>query len=233
MTATSASQDRATDPGSSSVGVAGTAFTPPPKVRRRPALVAGGAAAICLGALLAVWAWTSTTHTEEVIAARVTIHRGDLISAGDIERVRISGDPALSPLPASAYDTVIGKRAALDIAAGGLMTADATSSQVLPPQGQSVVGISLSAAQLPAMPLQGGDKVRIVLTPGQNGDAGAGAPAFTAAQVLDTRIDETSGNTVVDVQVPYADAGVLASRAATGNVALVLDSGTAAAAGGQ
>jgi hypothetical protein len=37
-------------------------------------------------------------------------------------------------------------------------------------------------------------------------------------------MDETTGNTVVNVLVPYADAGVLAARAATGNVALVLDS---------
>ena len=34
----------------------------------------------------------------------------------------------------------------------------------------------------------------------------------------------SSGQIVVDVQVPYADAGVLAARAATGDVALVLDS---------
>lgn len=233
MTTTSASQDRATDPGSPSSGAGSTSFTPPPKLRRRPALVAGGVAAVCLGALLAVWAWSSTTHTEEVLAARVTIHRGDVISVNDVERVRINGDPALSPLSASAYDSVIGKRAALDVAAGGLLTADATTSQALPPQGQSVVGISLTAAQLPAVPLRGGDKVRIVVTPGQNGDAGAGAPQFTPAQVVDTRIDEASGNTVVDVLVPYADASVLAARAATGNVALVLDSGTSPSAGGQ
>jgi len=200
-----------------------SSFTPPPKIRRRPTLVAGGVAAICLGALLAVWAWTSTTHTEEVLAARVTIHRGDVITANDVERVRINGDPGLAPLSSSAYDTVVGKRAALDVAAGGLLTADATASQALPPAGQSVVGISLTAAQVPAVPLQGGDTVRIVSTPGQNGDAGAGAPQFTAASVVDTHIDEASGNTVVDVQVPYADASVLAARAATGNVALVLD----------
>jgi hypothetical protein len=57
-----------------------------------------------LGCLLAVWAWSATTHTEEVLAARDTIHRGDVIEADDIQRVRISGDPALRPLPASAYD---------------------------------------------------------------------------------------------------------------------------------
>jgi hypothetical protein len=218
MTTTSTREDRITDPGASA------AFTPPPKLRRRPALVAGGIAAICVGALLAAWAWTATTHTEEVLAASETIHRGDVITAKDIQRVRISGDPALQPLLASAYDSVIGQRAALDVAAGGLLTAETTTDQALPPDGQSIVGISLTAAQAPALPLKGGDRVRIVVTPGQNGANHAGAPPFSVAEVVDTRSDEATGNTLVDVLVTYADASVLASRAATGNVALVLDS---------
>jgi len=222
MTTTSTRVDRVTDPGTTAT--ASTSFTPPPKLRRRPALVAGGVAAICSGALLAVWAWTSTTHTEEVLAARNTIHRGEVITAEDIQRVRISGDPVLQPLPASAYDSLIGQRAALDVAAGGLLTAETTSDGALPPQGQSIVGISLTAAQVPALPLQGGDRVRIVVTPGENGVDPAGAPQFSVAEVVDTRIDDSTGNTVVDVLVPYADAGILASRAATGHVALVLDS---------
>jgi hypothetical protein len=209
-----------TDPGSPT---GSTAFVPPPKIRRRPAVVAGGVAAVCLGALLEVWAWTSTTHSEEVLAARATIHRGDVITANDVERVRISGGPALDPLPASAYDAVVGKTAALDIASGGLLTQDATADSAMPPKGQSVVGISLTAAQVPALPLQGGDHVRIIVTPGQNGTPPAGVPEFSAAEVVDTRVDGATGNTVVDVLVPYADASVLASRAATGNVALVLD----------
>jgi hypothetical protein len=72
--------------------------------------------------------------------------------------------------------------------------------------------------------MRGGDKVRIIVTPGDNGHAGGGAPPFTPAVVVDTALDETTGNTVVNVLVPYIDASVLAARAATGHVALVLDS---------
>jgi hypothetical protein len=226
MTSTSTRDDRLTDP--TATAAASTTFTPPPKLRRRPGLVAGGVAAICVGALLAVWAWTSTTHTEEVLAARDTIHRGDVITAEDIQRVRISGDRALRPLPASAYDSVIGQRAALDVSAGGLLTTETTTDEAMPPEGQSIVGVSLTAAQAPALPLRGGDRVRIVVTPGENGSDPAGAPQFSVAEVVDTRTDETTGNIVVDVLIPYADASVLASRAATGNVALVLDSAAGA-----
>ena len=202
----------------------GPSVTPPVKLRRRPAMVVIAVVVTALGCLLGAWAWSATTSTQEVLAARDTIHRGEVIEAGDIQRIRISGDPALQPLPASASDDVVGQRAALDIAAGGLLTAESTSDTPLPPQGQSIVGISLTPAQVPAMPMHGGDKVRIIVTPDENGDASSGTPQFTVAEVVGTAFDETTGNTVVNVLVPYADAGVLAARAATGHVALVLDS---------
>jgi hypothetical protein len=201
----------------------GAAVTPPVKLRRRPALVVIAVAVTALGCLLGAWAWNVTTDTEEALAATHTIHRGEVIQGGDIQRIRISGDSALTPLPASAYDDVVGHRAALDISAGSLLTAASTSDAPMPPTGQSIVGISLTSAQVPALPVHGGDKVRIIVTPGENGDAPAGTPQFTSAQVVDTAVDETTGNTVVNVLVPYADASVLAARAATGHVALVLD----------
>jgi hypothetical protein len=221
---TTAREDRRTGPRpatpETSVGI-----TPPPKLRRRPALVVAAVIVTALGCLLGAWAWSATTNTPEVLAARDTIHRGEVIEAEDIQRIRISGDPALEPLPASAYDDIIGQRAALDISVGGLLTTESTTGEPLPGPGQSIVGISLTPAQVPAVPMHGGDKVRIIVTPGENGDVPANTPQFTVAEVVDTDLDETTGNTVVNVLVPYADAGVLAARAATGNVALVLDSG--------
>lgn len=228
MTTTSSREDRGSQSGRTRAATPATTsaveFTPPPKLRRRPALIAGGVATICSGALLAAWAWTATTQTEEVLAARSTIHQGDIITAEDLQQVRISGDPAVKPLPASAYDRVIGQRAALDVAAGSLLTSESTSSAAVPPQGQSVVGISLTAAQVPALPLRGGDRVRIVVTPGLDGTEPDRIPEFSSAEVIDTRIDEVTGNTVVDVLVPHAEASVLAVRTATGNVVLILDS---------
>ena len=205
-------------------GPTATALVPPPKLRRRPLLVAAAIGAICLGALLAVWAWTATTNTQEVLVARQTIARGSVITASDLVRVRLSADPALHPVPGSELNDVVGKRAALDIASGGLLTPDSFTSTIVPGDGQSVVGVSLTPAQLPGLALQSGDHVRIVVTPGQGGDIPAGAPLFNDAQVVGIHADETSGNTVIDLLVDQADAAVLAERVATGNIALVLDS---------
>lgn len=221
MSSTATRDDRTLDQES---GPAATQLVPPPKLRRRPALVAGAVAAICLGALLAAWAWTATTRTQEVIVARHSIDRGSVITASDLERVRLSADPALSPVPASEFDQVIGQRAALDIAAGGMLTPSSFSSAVIPAEGQSVVGVAVTPAQVPGLTLHNGDHVRVVVTPAQGEDLPAGAPLFNEADVVGVHVDDETGQTVVDLLVPHADAAVLATRAATGNVAIVLDS---------
>lgn len=222
MTNTAMRDHRSVDAGPASTA---PGLTPPPKLRRRPALVAGAVAAICLGALLGAWAWTSTTNTQEVLAARQTIPRGAIITADDLERVRVNADPALDPIGAESYDDIVGKRAALDIAAGTLITEESTSQALLPPAGMSVVGVALTPAQVPGVPLQSGDQVRLVVTPGDGERAPSGAPTFSEAQVVGSHLDDITGELVVDLLVPYADATTLAARVATGNVALVLDSG--------
>lgn len=222
MTHTITRDDRMTGP---DPAPAAPPVAPPPKLRRRPALIAAAAVLVAIGAILAAWAWTSTTNTQEVLAARDTISRGAVITSDDIARVRINADPALQPLPASAYDVIVGQRAALDIAAGSLLTEAATQAEPLPPDGMSVVGVALTAAQAPGLTLRNGDRVRVVLTPGEGADAPTGSPPFNEAEVVGARTDEMTGELVVDLLVPRSEAGVLAARVATGNVALVLDSG--------
>ena len=81
-------------------------IAPPPKLRRRPLLVVASVAAVCLGGLLGVWAYTSVTTAQEVVAVRSTVQRGALISRDDLVTVRIGVDPALNPVPAGQLDGV-------------------------------------------------------------------------------------------------------------------------------
>ena len=85
-------------------------------------LVVASVAAVCLGALLGVWAYTSVTTAQEVVAVRSSVQRGALISREDLVTVRIGVDPALNPIPAAQLDGVVGQRAAMDLPAGGLVT---------------------------------------------------------------------------------------------------------------
>lgn len=205
-------------------GPAAAALVPPPKLRRRPALVAAAIGAICIGALLAGWAWTATTNTRDVLVARHTIERGAVIEADDLARVRLSADPALKPVAAAQFDQVVGQRAAMDIAEGGMLTPGSFTAEVVPGEGQSVVGVALTPAQAPGLGLQYGDKVRVVVTPAQGEELPAGTPLTNDASVVGVHTSDETGQTVIDLLVPKADATVLATRIATGNIALVLDS---------
>ena len=202
----------------------GEQFAPPPKLRRRPVLIAASVAAICLGALASMWAYQSTSDAQSVLAVRQTIERGDIITADDLMTVNISVDPALKPLSADQASSVVGKHAALDMSAGGVVTQDQVTEQALPAKGSSVVGIALTPGMLPANQIRVGDKVRVVVTPGQQGEMPTGQPDSIEAVVVGVAKDETTGNAIVNVQVPNNEGPMLAARAATGKVALVLDS---------
>jgi len=187
-------------------------------------LVVASVAAICLGALLAVWAYTSLSTAQGVVAMRSSVQRGELISREDLIAVRVGVDPALKPIPAAQLESVAGQRAAMDLAAGGLVTRDAVAATVLPARDMSIVGVALPPALLPGEPLKAGDQVRVVATPGQQGDVTEKKQRFIQASVVGVHPDLDNGHTVVSVQVPYDQAAELAARAATGKVALVLDS---------
>lgn len=209
---------------SETLPASGEQLAPPPKLRRRPIMIAASVAAICLGALASAWAYTSTSNTQSVLAVRETVHRGDTITRGDLMTATIGVDPALHPLSGEQFADVVGKRAAMDMPAGGVVTQEQVTETAVPAKGESVVGISVTPAMLPADQLEVGDPVRIVTTPGQQGEITAEAPGATEATVVGVSTDAQSGNTIVNVQVPYSAAPDVAARAATGKVAIVLDS---------
>ena len=196
---------------------------PAPKLRRRPLLVAGSVAAVCGGALLGAFAWTATSDTSSVVAVRAGIERGAVIGQEDLMSVQVGLDPALSPVPADAMGELVGQRAAVDMAAGTLVTREQVTTAVLPPAGSSIVAVAVPAALLPGEPLLAGDRIRVVATPGPQGEF-TDSPVTIAAVVVGVHNDVETGAAVVSVQVPQGEAAELAARVATGNVAVVLDS---------
>ncbi len=199
------------------------ALATPPKLRRRPVALLVSVATIVLGSLAGLWLWTATGHTTEVLAVRTLVHRGEVIDRDDLMVVRVSLDPAVKTVPAAQANAIAGQRAALDLAPGGLLTGDALTALVVPAKGTSVVGIGLAPGMLPAEPIAPGDAVRVVQTPGPQGEV-AGTPVTIPATVVGVHPAEAGDQTIVDVLVPAEAAADLAARAATGKVALVLDS---------
>jgi hypothetical protein len=207
--------------------VPGGHIAPTPRARRRPAMVAASVALIAVGALGSAWAWQTSSNTNEVLTVRQTVHRGEVLGADDLLRVRIGVDPAIQAVPAAALESLVGQRAALDIAAGSVITPEQLTDDGIPAQGQSVVGVSLTAGMMPSGQVIVGDKVRVITT--ETSGSTAGAPAAGVKQpvsgvVVSVTTDATTGNTLMNVQVPSAMAPAVATAAARGQVALVLDS---------
>ncbi len=194
------------------------------KLRRRPVYIIASVAALLLGALAGVWLWTSATSTVEVVVARTTVHRGSVITAADIAVVRVNVDPTVVTVPASQASSLVGKRAALDIATGGLLTPADVATTLVPGKGMTVVGLALGKGMLPAIPMQAGDLVRVVQTPGSQGQVSDGVPVTIPATVVGVSQSADGQAMLVDLLVSSDQAPDLASRAATGKVAVVLDS---------
>lgn len=196
----------------------------PPKLRRRPALVVASVLLVVIGALASAWAYTSLGTAREVVAMRTDVARGQVITADSLQVVRIGVDPALKTVTPAEAAQIVGQRAAVDLKAGQLLVPGVAQTQLYPREGRSAVGLSLSPAQMPSEPLAVGDKVRIVATPGQQGDVDPAQLKVFEGEVVTVAAPDASGVTAVTVEVSAAVAPEVAARSASGKVALVLES---------
>lgn len=222
-------RERGQDGESSTVAVT---VSEPPKARRRWGLLAAMVALVCVGALGNVWLLGSISDSSPVLVATSPIERGAVVSRDALGTVSVGLDPAVQSVPASRLGELVGQRAVVDIAAGSLLTPASTTSENVPAAGLSLVGVSVTSAMMPGARLLAGDRVRVVATPGLQGELTSDGveagpevfPAIVVSVVAGTDVTGVSAQTVVTVQVPEMQAPALASAAATGRVAIVLDS---------
>ncbi len=193
----------------------------PPKVPRRPLLLVGTIAAVLVGGLGTAWVFMTSAASTEVVAIRAAVQRGEVIDREDLVVMKVGLDPSLDVVPASQIDRVSGRRAATDLAAGGLLARSSVTDQVVPRAGEAMVGVTLAPSMLPGEPLLAGDRVLIVETPGLQGEV-VTAPVVLEATVSQVTVLET-GDFKVDVLVPAGKAAELAARNGTGRLALVLE----------
>jgi len=191
------------------------------KLQRRPLTVVLAVVLVCLGGVTGLWLWTSSSSATEVVAVKAPVERGQLITDTDLTTVRVTLDPSLRTVPATARESLVGMRAVTDLAVGTLVSPDQVSDAVVPGAGVAVVAVPIAPGLIPAEPLKAGDTVRLVQAPAQGGEVSA-APTEITATVLNVTPGDTQ--TVVDVLVADNRAGELAARAASGNLALVLAS---------
>src|SRR4051794_17537225 len=169
MTDTRPSRTSAPSSSAAVKGLSRAPVLPPPRRRRRPALLALAVTMVVLGALGAAYLATSLGQTSPVIAVARQVPWGQTITAADLVEARVSGDPALAPIPYADRDQVIGMVAATTLTTGSLLTREALTEEPLPPPGQHLVGVGVTAVQLPTTQLLPGDEVLLVPMAGGGG----------------------------------------------------------------
>jgi hypothetical protein len=216
--------------------VAGPVDAPvePPRVVRqrrvRPGLLGLAVLLIALGGLGAAFAVTSVRATGSYLAISREVSVGTALTADDLRSVQVAGGVGLSPVAAGDIDKVIGKRAAVTLVPGTLLTMEQLTDKPLLGPGQQQIAIGLKPNQVPAKELKPGDKVLLVSTPPQNSSATADErPAQTTryeATVVDWLEPDEKGpdrNTiVVYLALANRDAPAVVTLAAQSRLAVIL-----------
>ncbi|WP_328651454.1 SAF domain-containing protein [Micromonospora sp. NBC_00330] len=199
---------------------------PPTVVRQRrvrPGLLGLAVLLIALGGLGAAFAVTSVRATGSYLAVARPVEVGREISAADLVTVQVAGGQGLRPVPAARLDEVVGKRAAVALLPGTLLTLGQVTDDPLLGPGQQQIALGLKTAQVPARELHPGDKVLLVSTPDNNADEDTPAAAGTrfAATVIDM-VSPATDDKVLYLALLTRDVPAVVALAAQERLAVVL-----------
>jgi hypothetical protein len=202
--------------------------------QRRPAWIAAGVALVALAVLLNVYLFTTAGHRVSVVRVARDVPIGQQLVRADVDTSSVVVGPGVQVIPARQLGEVIGRRAAVDLRSGTLLTASQVTTQLSPQPGQALVTVAVKPGQLPSGGLAPGSRLRVVSTPGSqtSSDGGGGtAPSGPGSQppVKDVRavVDAvggpaTDGTMTVSLLVADADANAVAREASTNQIALVI-----------
>ncbi|WP_347350368.1 SAF domain-containing protein [Intrasporangium sp.] len=222
-----------TDPATRPAPPARPAPAPSHRQRRNPKLAGLGLAVVALGGLAGAYLASQGGQQVSVVALTAPIRAGQPVTAAQLGSIELPAGTGLDTIPAAQLPDLPGKYANTNLPKGALLAPSQLQDGLYPPKGQSIVGVALKPSQLPARGLLPGDQVRLVITSAQPGTApGRDQPTGTLwpARVVTVGTPNDEGSTTVDVQVSQAVAGPLAAAAGGGNLAAVLDQGSANAA---
>lgn len=206
------------------------AVPPPPRLpgRRHPRWVALGVLALCLGGLLSWVLYARLADQVTVVAVSRTIYRGELMGRADLRTVSVPQSLAQTSVRAEDLDSLVGRRAGLDLVSGAPVSRLALEAGELPASGRAVVGLKVASGRAPEALLPPGAPVRLVALPA--GTADTGAPDELSGKTYVARVvghapgaDGTS--LLVDLDVEAQQAPVIARLGAAERLAVVRDAG--------
>jgi hypothetical protein len=196
----------------------------PPRVvrqrRMRPGLLGLAVLLVALGGLGAAFAVTSVRATGSYLAVARAVPVGTVLAASDLVTVQVAGGQGLRPVPAGELDTVVGKRAAVALAPGTLLTMAQLTDKPLIGPGQQQISMGLKLSEVPAKQLHSGDKVLLVSKPDKNAQNSSPSTRFDAV-VIDMARAENS-DVVLYLALAARDVAPVVVLAADSRIAVVL-----------
>lgn len=190
--------------------------------RRSPMMLVVGIVLTALGALVAWQVYGVASQRVPVLVMARDVPVGQQLQAQDLRTVALGLETTVGSIDTSRKSTVIGKRAAVPLRAGTLLSPKQVTETLVPAPGEVVVPVALKPSRLPARGIQPGD--RVVATVVSSGAAGQGPVQDRPARVDRVGQPDADGLVVVDLIVPAAAGTALARQAAEGSVAIVLQS---------
>ncbi|MFE2603592.1 SAF domain-containing protein [Streptomyces mirabilis] len=201
----------------------------PPRVsarRRRPGVIALSLALIAAGGAGVAVLMLQVGHRTQVVTVVRDVQVGQVLTEQDLGRASISLDPAVKAVKADNLGSVVGKRAAVELKPGSLLTASQVTKDSLVKAGEQLVPIGLKPEQVPATELLPGQKVQLVHVPAQGEtakDSGTPPESITGRVVKASKAAPGTGIVVVDVATSANDGPTVASWVSSSTLRLVLD----------
>lgn len=214
---------------------------------RRPAMAVASVVVVVTCAALFAVIYVHSSRLVAVIGVAREIAQGQIVEVTDLRQVDVSLAGGVDVVPVADASEVIGKSASVTLLAGTLLSpADVGVTKALP-TGRAIVGVDLKPGMMPATGVTAGETVLVVLTTptgtalsGGTSNATSGssatrtAPSGQAAVIATATVigvdnspnDGGAGDAVVSLDVPLAQAPLVADSSAAGQAALVLVGGS-------
>lgn len=192
------------------------------EVRRRstPHIVMGALLVLACAVAFAVTALRIDPRTGVLALAR-SVSAGHSLSVADLMVVRIVPDAALTVVAEDQQSSVVGRTVRVPVAANTLLSESMLGPAAWPPEGQSLVAVSVKPGRAPEGLAAGAHVLVLDVRPSSNtGSSGNGPTIRFAAIVVSVGVADGNGANVVSLLMASSDA--IRVAAASGDVALVV-----------
>ncbi len=149
---------------------------------------------VAIFGLAGAWFYANSTQSTGYLALRNDVGRGQEITGDDVTIFEISTESPLRAVPRIAPESVVGKIALVDMAAGTLLTVDQLADAAQIPEGEGIVGLALSPGEYPTRSLRTGDIVRVVVMPQPGQDLSAAAVTVVSERATVVEVSQSGGD---------------------------------------